>query len=212
MPSPNTRRRAVGAQTYESLRAEARPQNSKLPEALPYVLYDTVQYPQAGLSGALNFFNTVRTDQTLGNMEQAGQLPAGQLFRVQTIHCDILSAPSSNGASDQTGAANDVALILNSARCTLTWTIRSKSLGPIPLSFFGRSGAADAVIAGSLTAPDLVSFGATDKNGGFNVGGRIMIPDVTAFGVQLNGVASVAISAATYIRISMRGTLYRPVS
>lgn len=195
------------------LDAMARPVDPRQPEALPYVLYDTQLYDSAATT-SLTFFAGTNSDQTLTNQESAGGLPAGQRFEVNRVFLDILSRPSVNAAATALGQLDDIALLLHTARATLTFSMASKTLGPIPATFFGRSGGPVGDIAsGTFTAPVFISAGHVEHTGGFPVNGTMIILPVTRFGWTMNFAAAQTLAGGdTYIRVSMLGVLHRRVS
>lgn len=182
---------------------------SQEPEVVPYVFYDTQQYPAAGLAGGLNYFANVNADSTLSNMQTAGSLPNPQWFKVFKVFVDILGVPTAAGLADARGPVNDIELITKSARATLTFTMANKTYGPWPLTFFGSSGGLQNPVAVTLAAGAIYTAGSLRDNGGFPINGSVIIPPQVNFGWTLNGVNTIAISAATQIRVSMAGLLAR---
>lgn len=197
---------------YQQLQAKTRPVDPNLPEALPDVLYDTQTYLAAG-SVHLDFFVATNADKSLSNMEQAGTLPAPQYFDVYRIFCDFLAAPSATVADTAAGVVNDVELVLKSARARLTYTSKNKTLGPIPLTFFGSSGLMRAGFdtGRAAAAGAVIQQVQGIDNGGFPVNGAITLRSQSTFAIGLDFVAGVAISANLLIRVSMLGVRYREI-
>lgn len=197
--------------TFDVLMAQSKPQRANQPEAVTGMQFDTIQYPQAGTS-SLALFDTVRSDKTLSNMEQAGQLSAGKFLELRRIYCDILSTPTITTTASAAGSLNDLEILLKTSRATITFTMNDKPYGPYPLAAAGRLGGAVGVIAmaGTETAParNIVQQGNNGDNGGIPM--DLTIPPSTAFGVLLN-FSSTAISVATYLRITLFGVLHRRV-
>lgn len=195
-----------------ALAAKSRPVDARLPEAMPYVLYDTQQYPAAGVAH-LDFFANVNGDRTMSNLETPGSLPAPQFFDIHRIFLDFLAAPSATIADTAAGVGNDVELILKSARATWTLTTKSKPLGPIPATFLGRSGAANIAFGTGRAAPAGAVIQAVQgpDNGGFPVNGSITLSPSSRFVVGMDFVAGIAISGNLNLRVSLMGILYRSV-
>ena len=211
--------RQISTIPYENLEMASRPRDPRLPEAIPYALYDTQTYPAAGIA-RLDFFRNLPAggDRTLSNMQVAGQLQGGQFFSVWRIFLDALRAPTAttNAAVVATGVANDLAIIFNTARGMWTFETANKPFGPLPIGLLGQSGAIEPVIGGN-TAPaaggtGIIQFAATPKNGGFPVNGGIVIPPVQSFGLTMEFVAATAIAVDTPLRVTLFGVLYRRVA
>lgn len=194
------------------LASQTRPTDTRLPEAMPYVLYDTQTYPAAGIAH-LDFFQAVQGDKTLGNIEVAGTLAAPQFFDIWSIKLDILSTPSATIADTAAGIVNDAELILKAARATWTITLASKTLGPIPATYLGASGiiragfdTGRAAAAGAI----IQQLGGID-NGGFPINGAVTLPPAQRFGFGMDFVPAQAVSGNTLLRVSFHGILYRKV-
>lgn len=203
----------ISTQDYNQLASRAKPSDANLPEAVPWVLYDTQTYLAAG-SSRLEFFRSVNADATLSNMELAGSLPGGVFFDVHRIFLRALRAASVTAVLTAAGAADDLARIINLARGTLTFTFRGKPWGPIPLAFFGAPGAIEATTAGSSApaagAAAIVQMGQLAANGGFPMNGSAKLTPQEKFGVTIDFAAPVtAVSADTPLQVSLFGIMYR---
>ncbi len=200
----------VQALTRQQIVAQTTPDASQ-PEAIPGVLYDTLQWPIAGPAGALRFFQQNNPTPEISNVK-AGRLDAGFDFKVAALGCDILAVPSSS-AGVIAGALNDIELILKSNLAFFTFSINNKAWPTIPLTFAHASGGATGIINGSYTAPiDLQAGNNGIFDGGFATDGNPFIRQQAPFIVTVDAVSPrVAISANVNIRFWMRGTWYRPV-
>lgn len=183
-------------------------------EAIPYVLFDTQSYAQAGAS-SLQFFLTQQTDATLGNLQTAGQLPNPQWFEIWGMFVDFLNVPTVQTApaaiAALPGQLNDIELLLKTARMTAELTIAQKSYGVQPGTFYHSSGGAIGFTAGLFVAATAVSQGNNGTQGDtWSPNGSIIIPPTQGFNFVLRFV-STAISAATQIRVSLAGVLHRAV-
>lgn len=198
--------------TREQLDRLAFPEQSRQPEAVPYVFYDTQLYT-SGTTVQLTFFAGTQTDRSLSNMEAAGALPDPQYFEVQFFGCDILCDASLAGASTEVGALDDLQKLLLVSRSRFTFTMSNKTYGPIPLSFLHASGGATGAMAGTMTAPNMVQVANNGIfDGGYYVGGSIVIPPKVGFGMVLDFSGAQTLNAGnTYIRLWMHGQLNRRV-
>jgi hypothetical protein len=184
--------------------------NSSQPEAIPWVMYDTQLYAQAG-SQALSFFTTLPApaDKTITNMPIAGALPNPWYFEIQKVYFDALTGYTTNAATG--GAASDIDILLKTGRGIASFNLSDKTYGPFPLTFFGGSGGTQAMISSTVATVSQQTANVRD-NGGFPQNGSLIIPPQTQFSWVLNWVAASAISVATEVRMSMLGILYRRVS
>jgi hypothetical protein len=202
--------------TYEQLKLLMKPVDADEPEAVPWVLYDTQQYAQAG-SAKLTFFNSATvanaSDPTLSNFA-TGVLEGGYYFEAHRVHVIIHSMPNTNATVAITGGANDVEILHKTARGILSFKMKSKQYGPLPLAYCGRPGGPVPIYSSYGTgtaANNVITAGETAENGGFPYLGSILIPPVTNF-VGTMDFNSTAISAATYITVGLMGILHRPVA
>ena len=171
------------------------------------VLHNAQAYAAAGQT-KLTYFQTVPTDPGLGNMQAAGQLPSGQFFEIHKIFVDVLTDVTTS--ADTTGALDDVALI--NKRGYVSFSAGTVPIFQnVPISFFGRSGGAAGMGWGTFTAEETHQFGLQDDNGGFPVHGLVTLQPTDTFVLSLNWNAAQAISAETYVRVSMLGVRYVPI-
>lgn len=192
---------SIVTQTYPFLASRLTPQSLEAPEALPWVLYDTVTYPAAGVAH-LDAFRNVNADPTLSNMDVAGSLAAGVYFDVHRIFVTPLT-PSPSIAT----TLDDIGILYNNARATFTFTVNSKPIGPFPLRFAGDAGQPSQ--QGNTTA-DVNNYLGGPQNGGFPVNGSIKLGPTQKFGVSLD-FNSTAIAVALLVQVSLLGILYRKI-
>lgn len=197
--------------TSGELAAAANPASAGQPEAIPWFLYDTQNYVDNSTT-RLQFFQTVQTDRTLGNMEAAGQLPDPQYFIIHYVTCDILRVPTT-AAGGQDGAINDLELLLKSGRAIWTFNMSNKSYGPFPLTLCHSTGGTTGQGWGTFTAEESIQYAnnGIPGSGGFPFLGALVIPPKVGFNVTLELAAAVNISADVYIRLGLAGVLYRRV-
>ena len=182
------------------------------PESLPYIFYDSQLYT-SGTTVSQDFFTNVNTDRTLSNMETAGVLPQPHVFEVHRLFVDVLSRPSDNGAATPLGQIDDLAQLFHTARATITFTMASKTLGPIPLRAIGPSHSIQGAISGTFTAPVVHQAGWRAFTGGYPINGLIVIPPQQRFGFTINyASASTLEGGNVYVALSLLGALHRKVS
>lgn len=189
-------------------------------EAIGGTLYDTVAYA-TGASVLLNFFNAVRNNLALSNMELAGTLASPKAFMVRAIRVAILQPPMSMARTAagtvQPGAIANVALLLNTG--VLTLTIGAKQYCQFPLWMLpagsGACGiqASDGDVADPGEIQDMATNGEPDV---FNV--RVLTKPIF-LGPQINFIAvltwpaGVALAGGLNVNIQviLDGDLLRPV-
>lgn len=196
--------------TYQQLDQIASPRDPQQPEAIPFVLFDTLNLLAAGVQ-SLTFFQQNSSDRTLTNVS-GGQLAQGFRFRIYAYGLDVLREPSA-GAGTTAGVLTDVARIVKTNRGTWTFNKSQKTYGPIPLSFCHASGGETGFLAATLTAPANLQFANNGVfSGGFSTDGAIIITDKEPFDVTINfATPFTALSADALLRAYLRGVLYRPV-
>lgn len=206
----------VVPRTAAELRALSNP-NGASSESIPDIKYDTQSYTSTGLA-SLTFFQTANTDKTLSNMEQGGAFPAPQFFEIHYLLMDFLAPGPSNvtvpaSGTNATGILNDIDLILKAQRATVTLSVSNKIYGPWPATFLHASGGGVGMAFATGGATTLgEQFGQNGiMDGGWYIGGAIIIPPSVGFSITLNLAAAQAISVTTNIRISMAGVLHRKV-
>jgi hypothetical protein len=205
-------RMRVVARTRGALARDASPQNAQQPEALPWVLFDTQAWTTA-VTTTQTYFTTVQNDKTLGNMEGPGQLPDPQYFEIHYIGLDFLLTPNFLAAAAATGPANDIAAFLFAQRGIWTFNVSNKRVGPFPLSFLhGSGGPTGYASTNSATTGkfEVANNGVFD--GGYCVGGAIIIPPKVSFDITLQLAAAATLQTTPLnVRVWMAGALYRRV-
>lgn len=201
--------------SYQELDSLSRPRNTEQPEGLPWVLYDTQTFVSASTT-RLEFFTTLQTNKSLGNMDLAGSLTRGEYFMIYSIGLDI-ETPVTSNASEELGALSDVYEILFGDAAAggdagrFTFTMLSKTIGPFPLSFLHASGGPTGFGWGTGAAGDLAQYA---NNGIFDGGfpfGQLVIAPNTQFSIVLEWGGTVAIVADRALRVWMNGVKYRPI-
>lgn len=182
-------------------------------------IYDTLNCPQAGPGNqGLVFFQQTggnATNPAITNMPQGsmGQFPPGFAMQVEAITVDILLPPTFT--VNQTGALNDMALLLKTNRGYLQLRRNQKVYQAIPLTFCHASGGEMGFGFGSFTAPDAVQFANNGIfDGGFQLRNSIKIGEKQPFSVTVafNSVFTALTSAAgADIRVALVGALSQPI-
>lgn len=186
---------------YDYLKGRLRPQSLDAPEALPWVLYDTVTYPLAGVAH-LDAFRNVNSDPTLSNMDVAGSLPEGVYFDIHRLFV----TPLTPGTSLVT-TVDDVGKVYNDARATFTILVNAKPVGPFPLRFAGDAGQPTQQ---GTTVADVNNYVGGPQNGGFPINAGIKLAPSQKFGVSLD-FNPTAITANLLLQVALLGVLYRKV-
>lgn len=191
----------------------ANPESANQPEALPWILYDTVAWTTAATTSG-TYFGSVQSDKTLGNMEGPGQLPDPQYFEISYWGCDFLEpALTAAAPAATTGPIIDIVSFLFTGRATWTFNISNKRVGPFPLSFMHQSGGATGggyTISGTTNRVEYGNNGIFD--GGFCVDNAIIIPPKLGFDVTLALAAAVTLSTSPLnVRVWQAGVLHRRV-
>ncbi len=216
----------VRARATNTLQAMATPttQGGAL-EAVSWKYFDT-QSIVSTTTVSLNFFNTVQSDKTLGNIEQASTIQSPNFFELYSIRCDF--QPTVSGSATETaGVLNDIAQILNVQRATYQLTVNSKSYGIVPLTCAHSTGGPVGFSQGTPGTNHMVSFANNSvPDDGDWLGGIFLNPDTGALEecgsivLQPNQSFALTVSMAAAptlngtplnIRMTLAGVLHRQV-
>lgn len=205
----------VVPKTKEQLRALANPATANQPEALPWVLYSTKLYTSA-TTLTLSFFDKAEGgDLSLTNMEAPSSITDPKWFEIHYIGADILQDTSTAAAVGGLGTYDDVAKLTLVGRPYWQIAISDKVFGPFPFSFLHGSGGPTGIGYGwgTIAAGESVQ-GAVNGifDGGFHVGGSIILPPNTGFTFPVTWSAAQTLQAGNpYIRVWMAGVMHRRV-
>ena len=147
----------IVAYTNQQLLDLSGPQDSSQPQCIPWLYYDTQSYT-SGTSTALQFYQAVQSDKTMGNIPQAGTLDSPKYYAIESVGFDVLFRPALISSAASTGPLDDIAQLLFSQRGTLTFTFMNKAYGPWPLSAFQASGGPTGFGWGTFTATNMVEY------------------------------------------------------
>lgn len=184
----------------------------KQPEAYADELWDSQPFVNA-TTLSLQFFQTAQTDKTLSNLLTPGQLPQPQYFIIHAVAVDFLFPNITGTTVPGTGNLNDVHLLINAARATVTLSISAKPYGPWRVRSCHSAGAPVGFGWGSFTAPVGSQYGHVGPHdGGFPVNGGLIIPPTTDFSALMNFAAVQTLNTNNVqVQVSLLGVRYRKV-
>lgn len=187
-------------------------------EAIGWQWWDTQTFTSGTTTSLVNFFN-VRTTPDLSNMEVAFQLAAPKAFLVRAIRFFVKQQPESvaraASASVQTGAANNIALLTNTAVMSLT--IGNKVYCQVPLWMLTAGAGPYGVIAleGATADPggavDFAQNGWPDPRAVYTLAKPIFIAPQINFNARIDWAATVTLTRNQPLTLLLDGDLLRPV-
>ena len=211
--------RLLHFKTKEELQQSITPLFASQGEVIPWNWFDTATYV-SGTTTQLDFFQTVQTDKTRGNMQAAGQIPMPMYFDLYHISYYLALPPSAVAIAatltPATGALNDAhGLILGS----VLFTIAQKSYfeSKIYMCPAGAGTNPFVAIAGTFAATNLQAYqfaqnGLNDPRARNNFWGGITVPHNQNFLVRSNWSAALTLANGnTDIAVTLDGYLYRRV-
>lgn len=193
------------------LAAIIKPQNGL--EFYPHTLIDTQTYTSAA-TVSLTYFTGTNADPTLNNMEGPGQLPQDTYFEMHRAMVDLFIPPATQANSNAPTTLLDIFnLLFGTGRGIWTFFLNSKQYGPEPLSMLHGTGGPVGFMAGTAAASNFQSYANNGVfDGGWYIGGRIVIGPKAAFKATLAWSAAQTLTAGnTLIRQVLQGVYYRPV-
>lgn len=182
-------------------------------EAVPDVIFDTALYT-SGTTTTMNFFSVQQNDLTLSNLNGSGTLPGGNWFRPYFIGLDVLADATTSGAATEVGIVDDIQKLMLVGRPVLNFKLNGKDYWQaIPASFLHTSGGATGFGYGLAAAADAVQFGNNSlPDGGFGIGGAMIIPPTVQFSASITWTAAQTLRAGnTRLRLWLAGTRHRPI-
>lgn len=185
----------------------------KQPEAFADELWDSQPFVNA-TTRELQFFQSAQSDKTLSNLSTPGQLPQPQYFLIHYLAVDVLFPNITGTTAPGTGNLNDLHLLINSARATVTLTIAAKPYGPWRVRSCHSSGGPVGFGWGTFTAPVGSQYGHIGPHdGGFSINGGLIIPPTTDFSVLMNFAAVQTLNTNNVqVQVGLVGVRYRKVS
>jgi len=202
----------IHAKTKAQLLDITTPDSASQPECLPWMLYDSQNLATAAGTQSVPFFVTQSADTTISNMESSGQLPDPQFFEIWWIGISVLFTALSTSATIA-GNINDLIQILNTGRTTFELNLSNKRYGPWPMEAAHALGGVSGYFTGAPASPGTDSFANNGpQDGGFWVGGQIVIPPKVGFNITLRTGAAITLAQTpVLVRVCMTGALYRRV-
>lgn len=189
---------------FGQLQGSITPQVPGQPERIPWTWYDTVTYVD-NTSTLLEFFQIVRADKVLGNMQAAGQIPAPMYFE---IHHLMVQPIFPQGGTAIVSVADQELL----SRARIELEIAQKIYFETRVIWCPSGGGlAGAVGEGGAANIGLATNGIPDLRNRNNFWGDLMLPHNQNFTVRLRWSAPVDIAANRDILIGLDGYLYRRV-
>lgn len=182
-------------------------------EAIADELWDSQTFVNA-TTQQLTYFQAANADKTLSNLDAGGLLANPQRFIVHYIAVDYLFPAISAAATAAPGNLNDLHILLNAGRGTLTFNLAGKPYGPWRLRSAHSGGAPVGYGWGQApVAPSQSQYGHVGPHdGGFCVNGAIIIPPMTNFSVVLNWAAVQTLNTNNLIiQVGLYGVRYRKV-
>ena len=188
-------------------------------ETINWTLYDTVSYV-SGTSTSLNFFNAIRANKSLGNMEVAGQLAAPKAFFLRAWRFYVKFRPRMTAAvaaaNVQTGVFDDLCQLINTG--VLSFTVGSKLYCEFPLwvvtAGAGPQGVITFVSSGPSTSGALsyAQNGIADPRAVFSLSKPLFIQPQINFVANLQWSSSLTLASGdTELQLVMDGDIIRPV-
>ena len=189
-------------------------------EVISSMLYDYLTYT-SGTTTQLVFFNTLPASRFLGNMQLAGQLPAGNSFLVMAIRIAVITnvseiATTAGATGNADGALQDVNILLRDAVATLF--IGQKDYGSWPamalpggMGATGEMGNIGTTVAGSNQQFQSGLNGYADPRAVYSLSTPLAIPEQYNFRLVLDFSAAVTLNGGNTQLIAMLdGELMRP--
>lgn len=207
----------IKAYTRAALDAIANPLMANQPEALVWTFWD-YQNLATGVTSQ-TYFTTVQANPQDGNIQTAGQLPDPQYFQCWGTGFDTLGDLTDIASTDQsTGQLRDYQRLAagnsasGSARGLLVLTISQKPYFQVPPSFCHQSGGVVGFGYGNAVTTHGTQWGTNGvPDGGYFLGGAIVIPPKQAFNVQLTYSGAVTLNISTGTKSWLYGVLFRRV-
>jgi len=184
-------------------------------EAIGWAWYDTMTYVSAG-SILLTYFNVVRANLALGNMEVAGQLASPKAFFMRAIRVKLnqimYSTAAAGAAAAQTGAIQDQMTLIETG--ILQLTIGQKIYGQWPLWMLPAGGGnVPFAVSATATVAQVGQNGFPDSRVVYSLSKPLFIAPQINFKIDLMWPAGAVTTVATApnIVVAIDGDLIRPV-
>lgn len=184
-------------------------------EVIGWTFYDTVTYTST-TDVALKFFDTIRANTSLSNMEAAGSIASPQAFFIRAIGWRPVNRPratvTSATANTQPGIFDDVVQLGNTGVFSLT--IGQKLYGRYPMWRLPAGGGASGYsTSGDVDVnTDYANNGIPDARNVFSLAQPIFLAPQINFKVELNWATALTLAFGnTPLQVLLDGDLIRPV-
>jgi len=191
-------------------------------EIIGAMLWDTQTYT-SDVTTSLSFFNAVRATLDLGNMRQAGALPAPEAFLIRAIRFYVkqnqpLAVLRAAPGNIQTGSAIDnVAQLINTG--VLSIVIAAKNYGIYPLWKIPAGGGVKALLDADGDVSTVGVFADYGQAGGFHARNAFTLARPLFLAPQINFRVDVTWPApltlttdiTVKLTVALEGDLIRPV-
>ena len=200
----------IVAYTYDELNRDSKPGNATYPESIPFTFFDQQNLASAWASAT--YFATVQTDPTLGNIQQANTLSAEQYFRLWAVTADFIIGATGTSSTAPL-IVDDLLSVFNTSRALVSMTIAMKTYIQAPLHVFHSSGGIFVPFQlGTPTGSGLTVYAQNwYPDGGYNVGGAIVLPPRQTFTFTMQAATGATLNATRALRFTLHGVLSRPV-
>lgn len=216
---PNVRLKSVPSN--DQLNNVITPISPGQPEGIAWTWFDTATYT-SGTTTQLDFFQTVQTDGTLGNMQAAGQLPNPMYFQLYhlgvyfNVPPQAIAFAAAGTINPALGAINDLRNLINgSLQLSIADKIYYQSKIGMNPAGYGVNPQQTAVGTFTATAGLLLDYGTAglpDIRNRNCFWGTIIIPPTQRFLVRMNWSAALTLSSSnTAIVTALDGYLFRRV-
>jgi hypothetical protein len=194
---------------YPALFTAANVQNASLPEALPWIQYDSQDFASNWVS--VPFYAATNADKSITNIAQPNTVAGEQYLVLYAITFDFLMGATSIASSAAATQFDDARIIMETARAYLDVLLADKLMARIPLAACHAIGGYQAWVCGTPSGSNIFnSVQNMASDGAWWVDGAIILPPKQTYGFTVLGTAAV-LTATRKCRLSLHGVLYRPV-
>ncbi len=199
------------ASSYDQLFQNANVTNATVPEAIPWIYYDSQNFVTAGT--AVTYFAATNADTSLCNIEQPNTIAGEKYFMLYAITFDFLMGVSNLGSSSTAPQFDDAHQIMETAHPALSMILADKLIFRIPLAACHAIGGYQAWIAGSNFSGSQIFNSVQNQasDGAWWCDGAIILPPRQSFQISVNTNTAWTLTATRSCRLSLHGVLYRPV-
>jgi hypothetical protein len=184
-------------------------------EAVEECLFDTVNYPAAGVAvgNGLDFFVVQQNDDTLSNLRQPGQLPVNEYFHAKRLFLVPLIESVVDADILASSLTRDIERILFTSRgmLTLTPSKTGRPRGPVPIHMIGGVGGVEASYGGNSApaagAAAITEQVKTSRHGGYPI--DLILKGPEAFSARIKFGVQLAVAAAVPLQLILYGFRYK---